>query len=246
MNCIIVDDEFPSREELKYFINNFSSINIKDEFDNGVDVLKYLQDNSTDVIFLDISMPMIDGIELVKILYKSHKNMKFIFITAYKDYALEAFEVHAFDYLLKPYSKEKIISALARLENSGRKHELHQEQFDNSDIAVRNKISVIKEERIYVIDTDDIYYIEAHGHGTKVFTKKEQYFSKNKISDIKNRLDNSEFYKVHRSYIVNLKKVKEIEPWFNGTYILKMKDIETEIPVSRTNVKEFKNILGIK
>ncbi|MGN0143891.1 MAG: LytR/AlgR family response regulator transcription factor [Clostridium sp.] len=250
MNCIIVDDELTSREELKYFIKNFSSIQIQKEFNNGACALKYLQNKETDIVFLDINIPILDGIELSKILYKNNKNIRFVFITAYKDYAFDAFEVHAFDYILKPYSKERIISSLERLEEI-KKEYVSDDKFNNinknkeNNIST-NKISVIKEEKIYVIDVDDIYYIEAQGHGIKVYTKNTEYFSKNKISEIQNRLYKNEFYKVHRSYIVNLRKIEEIEPWFNGTYILKMHGIETKIPVSRTNVKEFKKIMGIK
>lgn len=250
MNCIIVDDEFPSREELKYFIHNFSEIEIKEEFDNGMDALKYFENNQTDVIFLDISMPMLNGIELSKILYKQNNHMKFVFITAYRDYALDAFEVHAFDYLLKPYSKEKIILSLKRLEESEKKYNCDHNNMnisdDKNDNLITNRISVIKDEKIYVIDAEDIYYIEAHGHGTKVYTADEEYYCKSNISEIIRRLNKNKFYKVHRSYIVNLEEVKEIQPWFNGTYVLKMKNINTEIPVSRTNVKEFRSILGIK
>lgn len=261
MKCIIVDDEFPSREELKYFINKFSNIKIEMEFDSGIDALKYISKHKVDVIFLDINMPMLDGIEFSKILYKNNVDIKVIFITAYKEHAVEAFEVHAFDYLLKPFSEERIVSALKRIEESGNEkgeisrnnctknkaikiEHMKKEKSKNTSI-ISDKISLIKDEKIYVIDTNEIYYIEAQGRGVEVYTKNTKYYSKNKISEIINKLDRKEFYQTHRSYIVNLKKVEEIEPWFNGTFLLKLKDINKEITVSRSNAKEFKEMLSL-
>lgn len=253
MKCIIVDDEFPSREELKYFINKFSSLVVEDEFDNGVDALKFISSNTIDVIFLDINMPLLNGIEFSKILYKNNQDIKIIFITAYKEHAVEAFEVHAFDYLLKPYSEERIISALKRLESSEEENKyIHNKSIesgklhDNKSSVISDKLSVLKDDKIFVIDTSEIYYIEANGRGVDIYTKNTKYYSKNKISDIINKLDKREFYQTHRSYIVNLKKVEEIEPWFNGTYLLKMKDINKEITVSRSNIKNFKEMLSLK
>ncbi|MBE6062041.1 MAG: response regulator transcription factor [Clostridium butyricum] len=259
MKCIIVDDEFPSREELKYFINKFSSVKIEGEFDNGIDALKYISQHEVDAVFLDINMPILDGIEFCRILDKNHNNTKVIFITAYKEHALEAFEVHAFDYLLKPYSEERIMLSLKRLEetidvsqNNIDKNKLANNNFEDKmrenlqgNSIISDKFSVIKDDKIYVIDTNEIYYIESQGRGVDVYTKDTKYHSKNKISEIIKKLDKKEFYQTHRSYIVNLEKVKEIEPWFNGTYLLKMKDINKEITVSRSNVKEFREMLSL-
>ena len=195
MKCIIVDDEFPSREELKYFIDKYSSIQVQDEFDNGVDALKFITENKIDVIFLDINMPLLDGMEFSKILYKNNKDIKVVFITAYKEHAVEAFEVHAFDYLLKPYSEERIISALNRLEKSEERNRgIHNKNIErgnskeNKSSVISDKLSVLKDDKIFVIDTSEIYYIEAHGRGVEVYTKNIKYYSKNKISDIRLRL----------------------------------------------------------
>lgn len=257
MQCIIVDDDISARGELKYFINEFSTIKIEEEFNNGIDALKYISKHEVDVVFLDINIPILNGIEFSRILCKNNTNIKIVFITAYKEYAVEAFEVHAFDYFLKPYSKKRITSTLKRLqesinENSNNnfvKNEIIEKKYikkeENKETSrISHKISVIKDEKIYVIDTDEIYYIEAQGRGVEVYTKNAKYYSKNKISEMINKLDDKEFYQTHRSYIVNLKKVEEIEPWFNGTYLLKMKDINKEITVSRSNAKEFKKILS--
>ena len=112
INCIIVEDELPAREELKYFLNEEKEIKLIAEFDNPLDTLTFLKNSTADVIFLDINMPDMNGISLGKIISKMCPDMKIIFITAYKDYAVDAFEIKAFDYLLKPYSESRIKSLL--------------------------------------------------------------------------------------------------------------------------------------
>ena len=117
INCIIVEDELPAREELKYFLNEEKEIKLIAEFDNPLDTLTFLKNSTADVIFLDINMPDMNGISLGKIISKMCPDMKIIFITAYKDYAVDAFEIKAFDYLLKPYSESRIKSLLKSLVN---------------------------------------------------------------------------------------------------------------------------------
>lgn len=239
LKCVIVEDEFPAREELKFFISNHKSIQLEKEFDNPVDALKYLQENKVDVVFLDINMPELDGMNLGKILIKMDKDLKIIFITAYKDYAAEAFEIKAFDYLLKPYSDKRINEVLDNLTNSKNDESI-------KNINQINKITVFSDEKIFIISLDSIYYIEASEKETLVYTKDEVYSSKMKISKLEEFLPKNKFYRTHRSYIVNLDKITEIEPWFNGTYVLKVKDLKFKIPVSRNNIKEFKELLIIK
>lgn len=239
LKCVIVEDEFPAREELKFFISNHKNIQLEKEFDNPVDALKYLQENKVDVVFLDINMPELDGMNLGKILIKMDKDLKIVFITAYKDYAAEAFEIKAFDYLLKPYSDKRINEVLDNLTNSKNDESI-------KNISQINKITVFSDEKMFIISLDSIYYIEASEKETLVYTKDEVYSSKMKISKLEEFLPKNKFYRTHRSYIVNLDKITEIEPWFNGTYVLKVKDLKFKIPVSRNNIKEFKELLIIK
>ena len=154
IRCVIVEDEFPAREELKYFINNFDGVELEKEFDNPVDALKYLQGNKTDVVFLDINMPELDGMSLGKIISKMDEDIKIVFITAYRDYAADAFEIKAFDYILKPYSDERIREVL---ENIAKEKESESSKDINSRI---NKITGMLDNKIFVISLDDIYYIE--------------------------------------------------------------------------------------
>lgn len=136
MKSIIVEDEFPAREELKYFIKNFSKIEIVNEFDNGVDVLKFIQENTVDVIFLDINITLLDGMLLARTINNFKVKPKIIFITAYKEYAVDAFELEAFDYILKPYSDDRIISMLNKLEKSN----INNIKIDNNQVV--DKIAI--------------------------------------------------------------------------------------------------------
>ena len=136
MKAIIVEDEFPAREELKYFIKNFSKIEILNEFDNGVEVLKFIQANIVDVIFLDINIPLLEGMLLARTINNFKFKPKIVFITAYKEHAVDAFELEAFDYILKPYSDDRIISMLNKLEKSY-----------SSNISIDNKL---EEEKKFV------------------------------------------------------------------------------------------------
>ncbi len=239
MRAIIVEDEFPAREELKYFINNFSDIEIIDEFDNGVDVLKFMQKDKIDVIFLDINIPMFDGMLLAKTINNFIDKPKIVFITAYKEHAVDAFELEAFDYILKPYSEDRIVSTLNKLNQSiiNNKVEVNTNKYNN--------ITLWKGNKLVIVNIEDIYYCEARERETLVYTKDNQYISKNSILEFEKKIDNDKFFKIHRSYIVNLSKIKEIIPWFNSTYQLKLIDLDNEIYVSRSKIKEFRKAMNI-
>ena len=240
MKAIIVDDEFLAREELKYFIQNYSNLEIMGEFEDGIEVLKFIQNNEVDVIFLDINIPSLDGVLLAQSISKFIKKPYIVFITAYKEHAVEAFEIEAFDYILKPYSESRIVSMLKKLESSD-----ISEQNNSPKNNISNKISLWKNEKIIVVDVNDIYYCLAKERVTFVFTKNEEYSVNLCISEFYKKLPKNIFFKCHRSYIVNLNKISEIIPWFNNTYNLKLQNINHEIPVSRSNIKEFKHLMNI-
>lgn len=239
LTSVIIEDEFPAREELKYFIFKHKGISLEKEFDNPVDALKYLQENRVDIAFLDINMPELDGMSLGKILVKLNPDLKIVFITAYRDYAAEAFEIKAFDYLLKPYSEKRIMEVLNNLSSI-------KETASPKEVEKINKVTVFLGEKMVVLSLDEIYYIEVSEKESLVYTKDEIYTSKLKISKWEEILPKNKFYRTHRAYIVNLDKIKEVEPWFNGTYVLKIQDLKFKIPVSRNNTKEFKELLSIK
>jgi len=233
MNCIIVDDEYPSREELKYFINNFSNIKIMDEFDDSIIALEYIEANKPDVIFLDINMPKLDGMALGKIISHFPKHPIIIFITAHKDYAVDAFEIGVFDYILKPYSEERIVNSLKKIEK----------YLDKK--SINSKITLWKDNKMMVRNIIDISYCEANEREVLIYIKGMQYNINCSISDFYKKLPKEFFFRSHRSYIINTNKIVEIVPWFNNTFMLKLQEEKVDIPVSRNNMIEFKHIMGI-
>jgi len=240
MRAIIVEDEFLAREEFKYFIKKYSSIEIVDEFEDGIEVLKFIQNNQVDVIFLDINIPSLDGVLLAKNISKFSEKPYIVFITAYKEHAVEAFEIEAFDYILKPYCESRIISMLKKLEMS-----YNQQKNISHKNNITNKINLWKNEKIRVVDLDDIYYCVARDKATYVFTKDEEYSVSISITEFYNSLPKDRFFRCHRSYVVNTTKIREIIPWFNSTYNLRFQHIDYEVPVSRNNIKEFKQLMNI-
>ena len=239
INCIIVEDELPAREELKYFLNQEKEIKLIAEFNNPLDTLNFLENNTADVIFLDINMPDMNGISLGKIITKMYPDIKIVFITAYKDYAVDAFEIKAFDYLLKPYSESRIKNLLKSLTN------IKTENTNSVKNTNLKKITVNIGERLYVISLNDIDYIEASEKETLIFSNEKKYVSKIKISKWEEMLKGDNFYRCHRSFIVNLDKITEIEQWFNSSWIIKIKNYVTAIPVSRNNIKELKKLFSV-
>lgn len=233
MNCIIVDDEYPARQELAYFINNFSNLKIIGEFDDSINALEFIKDNKPDVVFLDINMPKLSGISLGEIINSFEIKPLIIFVTAYRDYAADAFEIDAFDYILKPYSETRIVATLSKIEKSIKKN------------VYSDKITLWKDEKMVVVNINDICYCEAHEREVYVYTKNDKYVVVTSISDFSKKLPEKNFFRCHRSFIVNINKIIEIIPWFNNTYVLKVEGIDTNIPVSRNNIAKFKAIMNI-
>ncbi len=243
MKVIIVEDEVLAQQELNWLIKEHSQMEIVATFDDGMDVLKYLQHHEVDAIFLDINIPSLDGVLLAQNISKFAHKPFIVFITAWKEHAVEAFELEAFDYILKPYQESRIIGMLQKLEAA------YQQQSAPHAASAGNRenvtINLVKDERIIVTDIDDIYYAEAHEKMTFVYTRRETYVMSMNITEFCSRLPESHFFRCHRSYCVNLSKIREIEPWFNNTYILRLRDLDFQVPVSRSKVKEFRQLMRL-
>lgn len=243
MKVIIVEDEVLAQQELSWLIKAHSQMEIVGTFDDGLDVLKFLQHNKVDALFLDINIPSLDGMLLAQNISQFAHKPFIVFITAWKEHAVEAFELEAFDYILKPYQESRIITMLQKLESAWQQ----QTGTGVSPAVIRENdtINLIKDERIYVTSINDIYYAEAHEKMTFVYTKRESWVMPMNITEFCSKLPASHFFRCHRSYCVNLNKIREIEPWFNNTYILRLRDLEFEVPVSRSKVKEFRQLMHL-
>lgn len=157
-----------------------------------------------------------------------------VFITAWKEHAVEAFELEAFDYILKPYQESRIISMLRKLEAAWQQQSGTASSPQSRENAT---INLVKDERIIVTSINDIYYAEAHEKMTFVYTKRESYVMPMNITEFCSKLPTAHFFRCHRSYCVNLDKIREIEPWFNNTYILRLRDLDFQVPVSAAKLK---------
>jgi two-component system, LytTR family, response regulator len=259
MKAIIVEDEIPAREELEYLIETHSEIEVTHYFEDGLDVLKFLQEQETDAIFLDVNIPSLDGMLLASNINKFAKKPFIIFTTAYREYAAQAFEFEAFDYILKPYDEKRIAAMLSKLEAAYKREQ--SETMDQTSEGTANvkplthdgeissgaatRINLRKNDKIIVTDVNDIYYALASEKVTLVYTRLEEYTMPMSISEFHARLPQDLFFRCHRSYTVNLSKIREIVPWFNQTYLLRLKDQNAEVPVSRSKVKSFRQIMQL-
>ena len=243
MKVIIVEDEILAQQELSWLIKEHSQMEIVSTFDDGLDVLKFLQHNKVDALFLDINIPSLDGVLLAQNISQFAHKPFIVFITAWKEHAVEAFELEAFDYILKPYQESRIINMLQKLETAFQQ----QSGTGASSPAVRENdtINLIKDERIIVTSIHDIYYAEAHEKMTFVYTRRDEFVMPMNITEFCSKLPAAHFFRCHRSYCVNLDKIREIEPWFNNTYILRLRDLDFQVPVSRSKVKEFRQLMHL-
>lgn len=244
MKVIIVEDEVLAQQELTWLIKEHSEMEIVGTFDDGLDVLKFLQHNRVDAIFLDINIPSLDGVLLAQNISQFAHKPFIVFITAWKEHAAEAFELEAFDYILKPYQESRIVTMLQKLENAWQPQNVS----GNSSASPQREIdtiNLIRDEKIFVTPIYDIYYAEAHEKMTFVYTRRDSWVMPMNITEFCAKLPAAHFFRCHRSYCVNLNKIREIEPWFNNTYILRLKDLDFQVPVSRSKVKEFRQLMKL-
>lgn len=250
LTAIIVEDEYLAREELAYLIRTHSQINIAAQFEDGLAAFKYLQDHDVDLVFLDIQIPSIDGVMLAKNLRKSSHPPEVIFVTAHKEFAVDAFELEAFDYILKPYNEGRITHLLQKLEarspSSRETLGVAPALASDDTMLPRNAtVNLVKGERIIVTPCEQIYYAEADEKLTYVYTRDDRFVMPMSISEFISRLPADGFFRCHRSYCVNINKIREIVPWFNSTYLIRLHDLSAEIPVSRSNIKAFRQLMRL-
>lgn len=248
LNAIVVEDEPLAMEELVYLIKKNSEVNIVAQFADGLEAFKFLQQQQVDVAFLDINVPSIDGMLLARNIAQFAKKPAIIFTTAYKDYAAEAFEVEAFDYILKPFNEQRIKAVLDKLVMAPAQPvtqpapaPLSQEQAG----LTQEKINVTRDGHIYLLDVHDICYAEAAEKQTKIYTEQAEYVMSMSISEVMQRLPDTLFFRTHRSYLVNIDKIQEIIPWYNSTYLVQLYGCQAQLPVSRGRLKAFRALLHL-
>ncbi len=245
LKLLIIDDEAPARKELRFLIESSPGTVQVWEARNGREALEAVAGQSFDAAFIDINLGDIDGISLAKELLESQKNLRVIFATAYDAYAVKAFELNALDYILKPFESNRIQTALARIQNNTLVNQ------DRDIIGIKNVLSRIAEkiqkislwngDRVILIDIKEIVFIATSDRHCRICTLKDNYLSSQPLSYFENKFREAGFLRVNRSCLVNLDHILEILPWFNHTYLLKMRRYEKEeIVISRNHIKDFR------
>lgn len=238
ITCIIIDDEKLARELLHEFLESFPKIEIISECEKGKDAVEAIDSMKPDLIFLDVQMPGMNGFEVLE---KIEHDPYVIFTTAYDQYAIKAFEKNAVDYLLKPLDEERFTLAVNRaltrkkLEQNNIEELLKGLRGERKE-SYESHIFVQKSEKLFNLPVEEIIYLEASGDYTIITTKADQFVSSSGIGKLEEIMNPDMFIRVHRSTIINLNFLKEIERHFNGGMIVKMQNGKS-FPVSRTYAK---------
>ncbi|ASN06763.1 LytR/AlgR family response regulator transcription factor [Virgibacillus necropolis] len=243
LRAIIVDDELYSRAELKHLLSSHSSIIIIAEADSGEKGLEKALTQKPDIIFVDIEMSDMSGMEMVAALENMKNPPKVVFATAYSEYAVKAFRYGAVDYLLKPFSADEVEETVQRLEKlllSG-----DTDQIQESKERAIGKLAVEEEGKIVYLAPNKIIYCTHQHRETIIYTKQQSYQSRKTLKELESKLKGYSFYRTHKSFLVNLKEIEQLVPWFNGAFELKLNNVEENIPVSRNYVKELREQLEL-
>jgi two-component system LytT family response regulator len=245
IKAMIVDDEYPAREIVSRYVNHFSNIEIIAECNNGFEALKKIGKLKPDILFLDIQMPKLNGFEMLELI---ENPPVIIFTTAYDQHAIKAFEVNAVDYLLKPFSQDRFNAAVKKAfgflqDNSKQKNVLkklithHSSKSDYLDriiVKTGNTIKIIEIEKLIRIEAQDDYVMLYTGDGKYLKQKTMKYFEEH--------LDPNLFIRIHRSHIVKLSLIKQLEPYTKGTYQVILHN-RIELPISKSGYQKLKEHL---
>src|SRR6267142_1571201 len=258
LRAVVVDDEQLARDELGYLLGQLGGIEIIGQAGNGVEALTTIDRLQPDVVFLDVQMPGLTGFEVARRMLDKRTESHIIFVTAFDQHAIEAFEVNAVDYLLKPVDSTRLEQALQRAKRrlSSERPSGQAPLNDQLERIVkmmagrqirRDQVAVKVGERFLLVQAEDIIYASLADESINIVTGHVAGSSNYRtMDDLQARLDPEVFWRVHRSHLVNINKIKEIVPWFSRNYILRMKDEKaTEIPVSRTQTRRLREYLKL-
>ncbi len=247
MKAFLVDDEHLARERMKSLLEHSATpIEIIGESGIASEAIVQINDLKPDVIFLDIQMPGLDGFDVVSMLDKPRPYI--IFVTAYDEYAIKAFEVYALDYLTKPVRLERLNKSLDRLQNVASQKEMQQESIEKViEDQSQKPLHVLtgkKGRSIHILDINEVQYLEANEKLIYAYTDSASFRIDGTLDQLEQRLTDGRFVRIHRSFLVNVTYVSELIPWFSGSYEIKLTS-GTQLSVSRRRVKEVKAQLGI-
>lgn len=251
---LIVDDEKPARDELAFLLKSLPDINIIGQARNGLEAVNLIKEKSPDLVFLDVQMPGLDGFGVLKRLVdKKVKLPHIVFATAFEEYAVEAFEVSAVDYLLKPFDKARIARAVARARKFLESPPAASERLETllEQIGVRPaapaKLLVKANNRMLLLDADEMVFATIEDGLITIATCELEGTSNHRtLEELQASLDPNRFWRVHRSYLVNINHIKEVVPWFKSSYQLRLGDRQAStIPVSRQQTRRLRELFNL-
>jgi two-component system LytT family response regulator/two-component system response regulator LytT len=258
LRTVVVDDEEPARDELCFLLQQIGGVDIVAQAANGVDALRVIEEHQPDLVMLDVQMPGITGFEVARRALQEGVESHLVFVTAYDQYAIDAFEVNAVDYLLKPVEQERLATAVERVRKRLAADRTAQSSPADEDLdrllqrlsertGRREQLAIKVDDRFLLIQTDEVVHVSMENEEIRVVTNSLSGTSNYRtLDELQARLDPAVFWRVHRSHLVNINRIKEIVPWFSRNYILKMKDGKgTEIPVSRAQTRRLREYLKL-
>ena len=257
LRVLVVDDEKLAREEICFLLDQIGGCEIAGEASDGVSALRAAGELEPDLVFLDIQMPGLTGFEVARRMIEADLRSQLVFVTAFDQYAVEAFSVNAVDYLLKPVDGDRLEQTLERarrrLASEEAKLPLTPAELEKVIEAVaarqgrRDQLAIRVGERFVLVQADEVVHASLVDEAIVVVTNAVSGTSNYRtLDELQARLDPDVFWRVHRSHLVNITKIKEIVPWFSRNYLLKMKDPKaTEIPVSRSQTRRLREYLQL-
>lgn len=255
ITALIVDDEQPARDELAFLMKSFPGVEVVGQGKNGVEAVNLIRELNPHLVLLDVQMPGVDGFGVIrKLLEKKVRLPYFVFATAYDHYAVQAFEVNALDYLLKPVERPRLEKALSKVrrmieaaEPAHDKLERLVQMIEQRPAGQKSKLVIKSGGRLFLVDSEDIIYASIADGVISIVTRDlEGQSNFRTVEELQANLDPKVFWRVHRSHLVNLNHIKEVVPWFKSSYQLKMQDRkQTEIPVSRAQTKKLRELLNL-
>jgi two-component system, LytTR family, response regulator LytT len=253
LRAVVVDDEPLAREEICYLLDEMGGVAVVAQAGNGPDAVEAVNEHEPDLVFLDVQMPGLTGFEVAKRLVAAGPPVAIVFVTAYDQHAIEAFEVNAVDYLLKPVDSGRLETAVQRVRQRRSPVRPLTDQLERIVQLVeerqgrREQVAVKIGERYLLVQADDIIFASMVDESINIVTSQISGSGNFRtLDELQARLDPARFWRVHRSHLVNINKVKEIVPWFSRNYILRMKDAKaTEIPVSRSQTRRLRDYLKL-
>jgi two-component system, LytTR family, response regulator LytT len=257
LSAVIVDDEQLARDELAYLLKDIGDVDVVAQGKNGVEAVNLIREHSPDLVFLDVQMPGLDGFGVLKkLLDKKIPLPKIVFATAFDQYAVKAFEVNAVDYLLKPFDRKRVAESLQKARQKIEVAGASSDKFEalmrmlESQKTQTSKILLKAAGRLFLINQKDICFASIEDGVITVVTSgasgMEGQSNCRTLEELLDSLDPNLFWRAHRSFLVNINRIKEVVPWFKSSYQLRMDDKkQTEIPVSRAQTKRLRELFGL-